>query len=311
MEDRHGPPGDPGQPAPRQGFRPSGRAGAVHPAAPLPGHAERRLPLRQPAHQLRGVPAHAGGPQTRWPSGHHHAARRFVSGRRRAGLRIPPGPPSRWCRGFSPARARSSSTTGISTTATICAPSTGAPTSGSRSCFSRCSRWSRAFPSGCSSIAAIPCSLTGAGNSSTRANLPVLSATWGWSGWTPLRSTVLPTGCQTGCFPRAGVIARYARYRDYHDVLAPPLKDLAESVNRIGGPGSRSLWYVDTGPLLERALAQRAGVGKKLEWDGPAMICVRAYAASSIDPTSSFFTLWIEPSRSFASCTARATLAPA
>lgn len=58
-----------------------------------------------------------------------------------------------------------------------------------------------------------------------------------------------------------GVIARYARHADYHDVLANPLKALTEYVNELGGPGTRSLWYVDTGPLLERDLAQRAGLG--------------------------------------------------
>jgi epoxyqueuosine reductase len=58
-----------------------------------------------------------------------------------------------------------------------------------------------------------------------------------------------------------GVIARYARFADYHDVVRQPLKALAESVNQLGGPATRSLWYVDTGPVLERDLAQRAGLG--------------------------------------------------
>jgi epoxyqueuosine reductase len=58
-----------------------------------------------------------------------------------------------------------------------------------------------------------------------------------------------------------GVIARYARHRDYHDVLAQPLRDLSNCVNELAGPDARSLWYVDTGPLLERDLAQRAGIG--------------------------------------------------
>ena len=57
------------------------------------------------------------------------------------------------------------------------------------------------------------------------------------------------------------VVARYARYRDYHDVLGERLKQLTEFVNELGGAGTRSLWYVDTGPLLERELAQRAGLG--------------------------------------------------
>jgi epoxyqueuosine reductase len=60
---------------------------------------------------------------------------------------------------------------------------------------------------------------------------------------------------------KSGVIARYARYRDYHDILGERLKVLAGFINELGGPGTRSLWYVDTGPVLEREFAQRAGVG--------------------------------------------------
>ena len=58
-----------------------------------------------------------------------------------------------------------------------------------------------------------------------------------------------------------GVIARYARFKDYHDILADRLKQLAAYVNSVAGKSTRSLWYVDTGPLLERDLAQRAGLG--------------------------------------------------
>jgi epoxyqueuosine reductase len=57
-----------------------------------------------------------------------------------------------------------------------------------------------------------------------------------------------------------GEIARYARFDDYHEVLGGRLKDLAAFVNSLRG-GARSLWYVDTGPLLERDLAERAGLG--------------------------------------------------
>jgi len=61
--------------------------------------------------------------------------------------------------------------------------------------------------------------------------------------------------------PLHGVIARYARHTDYHDVLKAGLKALNDFVNQQGGPDTRSLWYVDTGPILERELAQRAGIG--------------------------------------------------
>jgi len=58
-----------------------------------------------------------------------------------------------------------------------------------------------------------------------------------------------------------GQIARYARFNDYHDVLGERLKMLAGYINQLGGPETRSLWYVDNGPVLERDLAQRAGLG--------------------------------------------------
>ncbi|HEY6167064.1 MAG TPA: tRNA epoxyqueuosine(34) reductase QueG [Verrucomicrobiae bacterium] len=64
-----------------------------------------------------------------------------------------------------------------------------------------------------------------------------------------------------GRYTNSGVVARYARFDDYHDVVGERLKALAEFVNQLGGEGSRSLWYVDTGPLLERDLAERAGLG--------------------------------------------------
>jgi epoxyqueuosine reductase len=58
-----------------------------------------------------------------------------------------------------------------------------------------------------------------------------------------------------------GAIARYARFTDYHNVIGERLKLLTEFVNQFGGETTRSLWYVDTGPFLERDLAQRAGLG--------------------------------------------------
>ncbi len=58
-----------------------------------------------------------------------------------------------------------------------------------------------------------------------------------------------------------GIVARYARFDDYHDVLAGKLKELTQFVDSLHRPVARSLWYVDTGPILERDLAQRAGIG--------------------------------------------------
>ncbi len=60
--------------------------------------------------------------------------------------------------------------------------------------------------------------------------------------------------------PLSGVIARYARFSDYHDVIGERLKKLTEFINALQ-PATGSLWYVDTGPILERDFAQRAGLG--------------------------------------------------
>ncbi|MCX8090058.1 MAG: tRNA epoxyqueuosine(34) reductase QueG [Verrucomicrobiae bacterium] len=61
--------------------------------------------------------------------------------------------------------------------------------------------------------------------------------------------------------PSSAFVARYARFRDYHAVLGARLEELAAFINQLGGPNTRSRWYVDTGPVLEREFAQRAGLG--------------------------------------------------
>ena len=61
--------------------------------------------------------------------------------------------------------------------------------------------------------------------------------------------------------PSQGVIARYARYADYHDALGQVLGQLTARVQSLATEGVRSRWYVDTGPILERDLGQRAGLG--------------------------------------------------
>jgi epoxyqueuosine reductase len=55
-------------------------------------------------------------------------------------------------------------------------------------------------------------------------------------------------------------VARYARGRDYHDLMGRRLQALAARV-REAFPGTGARPYVDTGPVLERELAARAGLG--------------------------------------------------
>jgi epoxyqueuosine reductase len=62
--------------------------------------------------------------------------------------------------------------------------------------------------------------------------------------------------------PDQGIVARYAYGRDYHKVIKPKLLELLHFVEaqiQRALPDSRA--YVDTGPVLERELAQRAGIG--------------------------------------------------
>lgn len=57
-----------------------------------------------------------------------------------------------------------------------------------------------------------------------------------------------------------GKISRYAWGDDYHDILTERLKKLYEWMQGEF-PGVDSRYYVDTGPLMEKVWAQRAGIG--------------------------------------------------
>ena len=58
-----------------------------------------------------------------------------------------------------------------------------------------------------------------------------------------------------------GPVARYARGNDYHDVMLERLQALHGWLAAEVGHPLRGKAYVDTGPLLERDLARRAGLG--------------------------------------------------
>lgn len=55
-------------------------------------------------------------------------------------------------------------------------------------------------------------------------------------------------------------VARYARGRDYHDFMTKGLRALGQRIEDAF-PGTLTRTYVDTGPILERELAARAGIG--------------------------------------------------
>jgi len=63
---------------------------------------------------------------------------------------------------------------------------------------------------------------------------------------------------------RVGRIARYAAGDDYHALMKEKLGQLERFVMDEALPGSHALWYSDTGAILERGWAERAGLG----WTG-------------------------------------------
>ncbi len=61
--------------------------------------------------------------------------------------------------------------------------------------------------------------------------------------------------------PARAVIARYARGLDYHETIKRRLIELRGWIQAAAAVPVEARAYVDTGPVLERELAQRAGVG--------------------------------------------------
>jgi epoxyqueuosine reductase len=57
----------------------------------------------------------------------------------------------------------------------------------------------------------------------------------------------------------SGSVARYAWGDDYHQVIGERLEHLASSLTEEFGAQYR--WYVDTGPMMDKALAARSGLG--------------------------------------------------
>ena len=61
--------------------------------------------------------------------------------------------------------------------------------------------------------------------------------------------------------PLSGRVARYAWVRDYHRVMKRRMREFVRSVERELGAEIAARWYVDDGPMLDRAAANRAGIG--------------------------------------------------
>ena len=75
--------------------------------------------------------------------------------------------------------------------------------------------------------------------------------------------------------PEAGYVSRYALGRDYHKLMRNRLQKLAERIHGVVGDfGYRA--YVDSAPVLEKALARNAGLG----WIGKHTVLINRHAGS-------------------------------
>jgi epoxyqueuosine reductase len=74
-------------------------------------------------------------------------------------------------------------------------------------------------------------------------------------------TSAIVVGMNYGGTEPPGPIARYARGDDYHDLMRDRLRALLAWIERETGAPVRGRPYVDTGPILERDLARKAGLG--------------------------------------------------
>lgn len=77
----------------------------------------------------------------------------------------------------------------------------------------------------------------------------------------PGARSAIVVGLNYGGTSPSGPVARYARGDDYHDVMWRMLDSLHTWISEHLGYRAVGKSYVDTGPILERDLARRAGLG--------------------------------------------------
>ena len=68
-------------------------------------------------------------------------------------------------------------------------------------------------------------------------------------------------GDDDGGAAAVGRVARYARVRDYHRAMKRRMRDFVRGLEQALGDAVAARWYVDDGPMLDRAAANRAGLG--------------------------------------------------
>jgi epoxyqueuosine reductase len=88
-----------------------------------------------------------------------------------------------------------------------------------------------------------------------------------------------------------GKVASYVWGEDYHHILPARMKELVQFIEQqVGGP-IKNRYYTDTGPILERDLAQRAGIG----WIGKNTCLINPQQGSYFLLSEILLDLTLEP----------------
>ena len=109
----------------------------------------------------------------------------------------------------------------------------------------------------------------------------------------PGMRSALVVGLNYGGRQPTGTVARYARGDDYHRVMWDLLAGLGTWLTEQNGSVTRA--YVDTGPVLERDLARRAGLG----WVGKNTTLIHPRLGSFFFIGALFTDLMLDPDAPF------------
>jgi epoxyqueuosine reductase len=98
-------------------------------------------------------------------------------------------------------------------------------------------------------------------------------------------------GALSGSKKGHGQIASYALGDDYHDIIPPRLKLIVEFIEERLGYSIPNRYYTDSGPVLERDLAQRAGLG----WIGKNTLLINPKVGSTFFLAEILLGIELEP----------------
>ncbi|HEV8446818.1 MAG TPA: tRNA epoxyqueuosine(34) reductase QueG [Gemmatimonadaceae bacterium] len=113
----------------------------------------------------------------------------------------------------------------------------------------------------------------------------------------PTAKSAIVVGMDYGGREPSGPVARYARGDDYHEVLLERLQSLHHFVEAAVGSRVTGKAYVDTGPILERDLGRRAGLG----WFGKNTMLINPQRGSFFFLAELVLDLELDPDAPFAS----------